>query len=130
MLFKQETMSIEEKIEKAFKNTNFGASKPLDLIIDAIRKVAQGYANGYTIKCICEELGFIREYDDHLFLTKDGLDFYCSQQFKKDIESLTDEMIWREFTTNHPDENERRTDLKQVRAAKWAKQYLLNLFKP
>ena len=48
----------DEQLEKAFENTSYGTNPDVRLIIKwALMKVACGYANGHTSKCIIQELG-------------------------------------------------------------------------
>lgn len=66
----------DEQIDKAWGNANFGpdANKRAE-IAKALGKTARGYSNGYTISCICAELGLIGRVNQKLALTNDGLEF-------------------------------------------------------
>jgi len=56
--YKDETISIEF-INKAFKDTNFGTAKPIDIIKWSLLKVASGYSTGHTVQIIMQDLGLI-----------------------------------------------------------------------
>lgn len=50
----------DRAIDLVWGNANFGPNtNKRELIADALQKVSDGYANGYTIQCILIELGLI-----------------------------------------------------------------------
>lgn len=73
----------DEEIDAAFKGTNFGGSKPWDLVKNGLLKVGCGYSSGHTLTVILEELGLIkvkRERGYSVKMTSKG-EYWCYHWF-------------------------------------------------
>lgn len=67
-----EEMITDKRLEKVFRNTNFGNTTKRDVVRYALMKVACHYHNGHTSQCIIEELSLCTE---KLNLTKFGREY-------------------------------------------------------
>lgn len=54
-----EEMLSTEKVDVAFKGTNFGSMSNRDVIRYSLLKYATGYCTGHTAKQVCTELGLV-----------------------------------------------------------------------
>ena len=69
---KVEELITDEKMNKAFENTNFGGAKPRELMQDTLFKNVCGYHSGHTIECIVKELNLVTKKGK---LTKKGQNY-------------------------------------------------------
>jgi hypothetical protein len=72
----------EDKVEKAFQGTNFGSVSHEDLITQCLLKRNCGYYDGFTIICICKELGLLTKTEK---LTKLGKEVMFKYFWKVEV---------------------------------------------
>ena len=65
----------EEQISKAWGNANFGSVSKHEVILETLKKVAQGWGTGHTAMCIVQELGLVEKRNQSVGLSDKGLDY-------------------------------------------------------
>lgn len=65
-------MIPEWQMQEAFKETNFGSSKPREIVAETLLKIAGEFSPGHTALVCCQELGLIGKNKHEPRLTKKG----------------------------------------------------------
>ena len=81
LLSSKRELITNEELDNVFENTNFGDSKPSNIVKWSLLKIASGYAAGYTAKVILQSLSLLSR-SKYPKLTKRGQ--YCLWEFFKD----------------------------------------------
>jgi len=83
-----EDIVTDEEINEAWGNANFGDVSKRKIILEALKKFAQGWATGHTIKCISSELGLIWQRNGHDGLSDKGLKYLLAASLNSPAERI------------------------------------------
>lgn len=72
----------DQHLEEAFEGTNFGGSKPADIVAGTLLKIAGRYHTGHTALVCCQELGLVGKNKQSPKLTLKG-SRYLYQAYRK-----------------------------------------------
>jgi len=91
-----EDLITDTELEMVWGNADFGNIPKREIIIGAIKKVAQGWSNGSTSTAIIRELGLTEFRNGHDGLSDKGLEYLiAAAQFTPQVEEVV-----REFDSN------------------------------
>jgi hypothetical protein len=65
-------MISDAALAEVFAGTNFGASKPREIVAETLLKIAGGFSSGNTALECCQELGLVGKNKIHPQLTRTG----------------------------------------------------------
>jgi hypothetical protein len=79
---KQKSTEIvtDAELESAWGYANFGDTSKRGIIIDTLKKIAQGWSTGHTARCIVADLGLIWKVNSHDALSNKGLKYLLAAE--------------------------------------------------